>query len=225
VSRWTAERWAASTGMAFAIVLLVANFIPGSPPKYNASAGKIVTYLNHHHRALTITGILEGVALVLFLWFLSSFAGYFREVGQRRLSTIIYGGGVATVAIAATGDALALGDMRLSTFLGSGAVQAIYAVTVFFYLKVFWTLTALALATVLATRRSGALPEWYAWLTLGGAVLFVLGGLSFKVHGFFSPSGAMGFIAFLALIVWVFVSSLVLVQRMPSGEGLPAPAV
>src|SRR5438477_13000892 len=115
-----AERWAASSGMAFAVVLVVSNLLPGTPPHYDASAHRIVVFLTDHHRAITVGAVLQGLALVLFLWFLASFAGLFREAGQGRLSTIVYGAGVATVAIVAVGDALTVGDMRLATF-GSAA--------------------------------------------------------------------------------------------------------
>jgi hypothetical protein len=72
---------------------------------------------------------------------------------------------------------------------------------------------AFALATVLAARRSKAMPDWYAWLTLVPAVLFLLAGLALKSTGFFSPSGAMGFIAFIAFVVWIALSSGLLVQK------------
>src|SRR6266571_4403718 len=67
LGRWTAERWAASSGIAFAIILIVSNFLAGTPPHYNASASKIAAFMHDHHSALVVQGILGGVLIVLFL--------------------------------------------------------------------------------------------------------------------------------------------------------------
>ncbi len=223
MGRWTAERLAASTGIGFAIVLVIANVIAGSPPKYNASAAKDVSFLEDKHRAILAGGVLSGIAIVLFLWFLASFAGTFREAGQRRLSTIIYGAGVATVTLAAAGEAVYVGLSRLSTFVDPKTVQGLYASVSFVFAQLWWPVIALTLATVLAVRRSGVLPEWYAWLTLAGSVIFFVGALSLRTKGFFSVTGGMSFIAFLVFAVWVLISSALLVQKT-AAAGMPAPA-
>ena len=223
MGRWTAERWAAATGVEFAIVLVVANLIAGKPPKYNASAARDVSWLHDKHKAILVGAILSGIAIVLFLWFLASFAGTFREAGQRRLSTIMYGAGVATVTLAAAGEAVYVSLTRLSYFVDPKTVQGLYAGTSFIFAQIWWPVLALTLATVLAVRRSGALPEWYAWLTLAGSVVFLIGALSLKTSGFFSVTGGMSFIAFLVFAVWVLVSSVLLVQKTATATmGAPA---
>jgi len=223
MGRWTAERWAAASGIAFAVVLLVASLLPGSPKKYNASAASIASYLHDKHKEILIGGVLQGIALVLFLWFIASFAGTFREAGQGRLATIVYGAGVATVAIAAIGDGTMVALARISYWVDPNTVRALYGIDSFFYGRLFWTLTALAVATTLAVRRSRVLPEWYGWLSAGGSVVFLIGALSEKTKGFFSPGGAMEFIAFLVFLAWVLVSSVLLVQRTADAP-MSAPA-
>src|SRR6266702_7381265 len=104
MNRWTVKRWAASTGIGFGVLLLVGGLISGSPKKYNASAADISSYLQDKHKELLIGGILFGIGYVLFLWFLASFAGMFRDAGQGRLATVIYGAGVAAVTIGAIAD-------------------------------------------------------------------------------------------------------------------------
>ena len=56
MSKWSTERWAASTGLGFAILLLVGNFLPGSPKKWNASAAEIQSYLQGKHKELIVAG-------------------------------------------------------------------------------------------------------------------------------------------------------------------------
>jgi hypothetical protein len=224
MNRWSTERWAASTGMGFAVLLLVGSFVPGSPKEWNASAADIQSYLQGKHRELLVAGILFGVAYVLFLWFLASFAGMFREAGQGRLATIVYGAGVATVAIAAIGDGLGVGLTKVTYESDATTMRTLYGLQSWMYGRLFWTAAALALAAWLAVRRSKVLPDWYAWLTLLAAVLFVLGGLAIRNKGFFTITGGMGLIAFLALAIWIALSSLLVLQRTGSDAPAAAPA-
>lgn len=213
MNKWSVERWAASTGIGFAILLLVGSFIPGSPKKYNASATAIHSYLHGKHKEILIAGILFGIAYVLFLWYLASFAGFFRDAGQGRLATIMYGAGVATVTLAAVGDTIGIGLARLTYWADPNTVRALYGLQAFVYGRLFWVAAAFIFATALATLRSKAMPDWYVWLSVAAGVLVVLGGLSLKTHGFFSPGGAMAFIAFLGFVVWTIVSSVGLVKK------------
>ena len=82
------------------------------------------------------------------------------------------------------------------------------------YLRVFWALAALALATGIATLRSRALPQWYAWLTFAGVAAFLLGAVSIRQYGFFSPNGGGAIIGFPAFILWILVSSILLVRKL-----------
>jgi hypothetical protein len=225
MSKWTVERWAASTGIGFAVLLLVGGLISGSPKKYNASAADISSYLQDKHKEILIGGILFGIGYVLFLWFLASFAGMFRDAGQGRLATIMYGAGVAIVALAGIGDGIGVALARLVYVDDPKTVQALYGLQSFVVGRLFWVAAAFALATVLAARRSKAMPDWYAWLTLVAAVLFVLAGVALRSHGFFSPSGAMGFIGFLAIVIWIALSSVLLVQKTAPAAPLAAPSM
>ncbi|HLX33323.1 MAG TPA: hypothetical protein VKR79_11255 [Gaiellaceae bacterium] len=222
MNKWSVERWAASTGLGFAILLVVGSIIPGNPKKWNASAAGIQSFLQGKHKELVVAGVLFGVGYILFLWFLASFAGMFREAGQGRLATIVYGAGVATIAISAIGDGIQLGLEKVTYNSDPNTVATLYGVGSWIYGRLFWTMAALALATWLATKRSKVLPDWYAWLTLLGALVFVLGGVSLSHKGFFSITGGMGLIGFFAIPVWVAISSLLLVQRL--GSDAPAAA-
>ena len=79
MNRWSMERMAASSGLAFAVLLIVSGFLPGSPKKWNASAADIQSYLQGKHKELVASMILSGMAYIALLWFLGSFAGMFRN--------------------------------------------------------------------------------------------------------------------------------------------------
>lgn len=225
MSKWSVERWAASTGLGFTLLLVVGNLLPGSPQKWNASAADIQSYLQGKHRELIVGAILFGLGYVLFLWFLSSFAGMFREAGQGRLSTIMYGAGVATVTIAAIGDGIQLALAKITYTADSGTVAALYGAGSWMYSRVFWTMAALALAGWLAMKRSNVMPEWYEWLTLAAGIVFVVSGFALENTGFFSVTGGMGFVGFLGIAVWIGISSLLMVQRLGSSVPAVAPAM
>jgi hypothetical protein len=123
------------------------------------------------------------------------------------------------------GDALSIAGTQLRTTIDPMTVQALYGVCVFFYLKLMWPAAALALACAIATHRSHVLPEWYRLLTACGCIVFVLGGLSIRMHGFFSPAGAMGWIAMLTFAGWIFVSSWLTMQRHEVAHAVPHAAM
>ena len=60
--------------------------------------------------------------------------------------------------------------------------------------------------------------------TIAGSVVFILDGLSIRMHGFFSPAGAMGWIALLVFAGWVLISSWLCMQKhaVPSHAMSPA---
>jgi len=222
MNKWSMERSAASTGLAFAVLLIVSGFLPGSPAKWNASAADVQSYLQGEHKKLLASMILSGLAYVALLWFLSSFAGMFRDAGQGRLATIIYGAGVATVAIAAIGDGIQLGVAKITYTADPSTVAAMYGVGSWLYARIFWTMAALALATWLAAKRSDVMSDWYALLSLFGAAIWIVAGVSLKDNGFSSITGTMGLVGFISIAVWVGISSVLMMRSSEAPAAAPA---
>lgn len=207
------ERMSAYSGLVFAILLLCSGFLPGTPAKWYASAADIQSYLQGKHKEILATMVLSGIAYIFLLWFLSTFAGMFRDAGQGRAATVIYGAGVATVAIAAIGDGIQLGLAKVTYIADSSTVAAMYGVGTWLYARIFWTMAALALATWIAARRSKAVPTWYMLLSLLAASVWIVSGVSFNDTGFFSITGGMGAVGFVSIAVWVGLSSVVMLQQ------------
>jgi len=219
------ERLAAWSGLGFALFLMLSGFLPGTPKKWNASAADIQVYLVGKHTQLMAATVLAGLAYVLFLWFLASFAGMFRDAGEGRLATIMYGAGIATVTIAAVGDGLQLGLAKITYTADPNTVAALYGAGSWLYNRIFFTLAALAFATWLATKRSSVMPDWYALVSLLAGGIWVVTGVSLGDKGFFSVTGAMGMIGFISIAVWVGLTSVLLVQRVGSEASSAAPAM
>ena len=62
-------------------------------------------------------------------------------------------------------------------------------------------------------------------LSLLGACVFTIAGISLNETGFFSITGGMGFIGFISIAVWVGISSFLLVQRVGAEVPSAAPAM
>src|SRR5262245_23028539 len=226
MSGWTSERWAAASGALFAVLLFVTGAITGDPPDYNASGAAIGDYLTDKHAEVTLQSLCGGALLVLFLWFLSSFAGHFREAGERGLATVIYGAGVVSAAVAAVGDAIAIAAAQLRPVLDEAALQALWGLSFFVYLRLDWAAAALGVVAAIATLRTRALPAWYAWVTLVAVVAFLVGGVSIRMEGFFSPNGGGLLIGLFSFPIWILFTSVVLTARVgrSASSATPVPA-
>jgi len=220
----TTERISAYSGLIFAVLLLCSGILPGSPAKWYASATDVQSYLQGQHKELLAAAVLSGIGYVFLLWFLSVFAGMFRDAGQGRAATVIYGAGVATVAIAAIGDGIQLGLAKLTYIADPNTVAAMYGVGDWLYSRLFWTMAALAFATWVAARRSKAVPTWYTLLTLLAGCVWVVSGISTNDKGFFSITGGMGLAGFVSVALWVGISSIVMLMQQHAEAPAAAPA-
>ena len=48
------ERWAAITGLGFAVLLVVSGFLPGNPAKWNAGVADVQSYLQGKHKEIVV---------------------------------------------------------------------------------------------------------------------------------------------------------------------------
>ena len=113
MGRWSADRLAATSGIAFVVLFIVSFFSATKPPDSTDSNAQWVTYFVDHHRATLISAVLLGAAVMFFIWFAGSVGAALRTAGEQRLAAVAFGGGVATAAMglsaAAVQGALAYG--------------------------------------------------------------------------------------------------------------------
>jgi hypothetical protein len=221
MAAWPAQRLGAIAGVAFVVLALIATFVAGSVPKFNDSPAKIASFYQAHHSRTLLATVLSAAAAAFFVWLVASIAVALREVGQGAWAAIAFGGGMAGIALAAAGDALAQVDAHVAREGDTRLVQGLYQTSGFLTTKAFWFAALVGLAVGLGALR-GAVAGWYAWTSLGAALLLALGGVSVKQGGFFSAGGGMVFIAFLALLVWALATSVV-VWMSAAAEERPAP--
>ncbi|HXG76552.1 MAG TPA: hypothetical protein VNJ53_08280 [Gaiellaceae bacterium] len=209
------DRWAPLTGIVFVALIVVTFFVPAaSPPSAEDPASDVVAWFADHETALLTSGYLSGLALVFFVWFLGSLQRRLTDGGEPRIAVVAFGGGLVLAGIAVIGNAisqyLAWG---LARELDEETVRALWLLG-FGGLAYAFPLVVLVEATALAALRSKVFPQWYGALGFLAGLWYAIGGAAYANDGFFSPTGAYGFIGFLVFLVWVLLTSiLMLVPR------------
>jgi hypothetical protein len=219
-------RYAASTGILFVILIVVAFLVQPKPPASDASPAEVLTYVVDHHNALHAIQLIFAGAMFFFIWFIGALRSVLGEAegGQGRLATTAYGAGlisaaglIVSLALSATA-ALHPADNgpELTRALTDAAAMVLAvsapAAVVFF------------VANGLSILRSGVLPSSLGWLGFITALFNALGiGAVYTDHGAFAADGAFGFlIGFLLFLAWFLAASIMLVRKL--GEVQPAGA-
>jgi hypothetical protein len=145
---------------------------------------------------------LGALSLVPLLWFLGSLRSALRtaEGGTGRLSAIAYAGGIVLAAGAAVDSSL---QFAVADSVGDVPPQVTQSLSVLygdFFLAFPVGLGTLLLASALVVLRTRVMPAWLGWVAL------VLGIVSLTPVGFF---------AFLLVLVWIAVVSVVLFRQQP----------
>jgi hypothetical protein len=221
MGKWSWDRLAAGSGIVAIVLFVIAVLLPGAMPQASDSKAKIVHYFAAHHRSGLASAIFGGLGLIAMLWFFGCLARTMRRSGEERLADVTIGG----IAIALA-TLLIAGGMQTALFFGidtPGVVKALFVMSTIVSAFGCFPLAASLGAFAVAEWRSGMLPQWHAMLTGLAAVLVLFNGGSLAHKGFYSPTGAYGFIALIGAFVWVAITSGLL-MRQPAGERAPRAA-
>jgi hypothetical protein len=217
------RQYAAAAGALFVVLFVIAQLIQGNSPMLDDDPATIAAFFHDNHRALLVAAVLEGIAVALLLTFTVGVALMLRDAGHTTLGGVALAGGVAAAAIGAVVDGIFVGiTQAVSQEADLGVIRTLYDMDAFLTGRVFWVLLALVLPLLLAGWR-GVLPRWTVWLNTIVAILFVLGGVSVKAQGAFSPYSAVPFLAFLAFLGFILGTSVVLWREPATGEARAAP--
>jgi hypothetical protein len=223
------ERYAWAAGIVFVIALVVEIVVAvGVELSQNDSAAKIASGLHTHETRLIVIACLSVVYAVMFVIYLSALHNLLRgdTDGTRILGSLVLVGGVLFVTLHAVSDIGITGlvGAKLASYGAQhdpGVSYTVYLMT--FALEsvgdVFGSLFALATGALLL--RSGVLPRWLGWVSiLAGSLLFLQG---FGLGGVIASFGLVfDLIGFVLLLVFVLVSSVMLLRRE---NGVPGAAV
>jgi len=207
ISRW----FPPFTGIIFVVlVVLITILIGQGQDATKKSAEEIVNHYKNHDTRESIGAILIVFAATAMLFF----GGWLRRVLRDAegpdgiLSAVAFGGAVTFSAGAAVAGSIHLALPDLADDISPVALQAINGIDydMFFFFPV--GLGTVFLATGISAVRHGALPKWFAWVSV------VLGVLSFT---------PVFFIFFFIGPIWFLILSIIGIRRAV-GEETPPPA-
>jgi hypothetical protein len=209
---WSGTQQGAAAGVVAMVLLVVGNFIYGQPPKFIAASETVTAFYHHHHKAVLIGMLLTGLAVPFYVWFIAHLAA---AVGDP-VGRVVGLGGILVAAIAAGGDALEAALSQATKQSGDpSTIRTLYQLDTLVYGRLLWAAAAVAVAVAVAAAR-GALPSWAGYVAWVQGALMILGGLSIRGIGFFSPTGGMALIAYLSYFIGTAAFAVALWQTAPA---------
>lgn len=213
------ERWARGAGVAFVVFTIASFIVGGEPPKVSDPAADVVSYYDGERGQVLVSSFLFAVALGFWIWFGGALANTLRNRGEGRVAATIVGALSAFVSVQLVTTAVnAILAHSVARGGEDGVVQALFNLT--------WGLDVVAaipsavffLAASLGLRRTLMIPTWLSWAGIGVAALFVLRSTNWARDGFWSPTGEYLFILIPLALLWILITSIILVRSTPASS-------
>ena len=198
------ERFAPATGLVFLVLGGIGNvaLFPSGAPDFVDEPAKIAAFYEKEQSAILTTDLLNLISAPFLLWFIGSLRSVLRraEGAEGRVSGIAFAGGTAGVALlmaAAAVDSVAALRVEEQGEIDTVLATALWDISnILFGAAAMMGLAVLLVATAVVALRHDALPKW-----LGALSLLIGIGLAVPPIAFF---------VFFAFLVWVLVTSIVL---------------
>jgi hypothetical protein len=205
------ERFAPLSGVVFAVLVIASLVIGGEGPGTDESVQETVDFWKDEETEQVIAAIVGAYAAGAFVWFAASVreAVAKAEGGRSRLASISFAGAVITATAALVASTLQFAAAEAADELTPDALQAISVLYSDFFFPFAIGLGLFLLAAGIGAVRHAAFDRWLGWMAVGIGVLCV------------TP---LGFIGFLAALVWTGIAAIVLYrQKDPVGSGAAPP--
>jgi hypothetical protein len=213
------ERWARAAGIGFVVFTIAAFIVGGEPPKVSDSAADVVSYYDGERGQVLVSSFLFAVALGFWIWFGGALANSLRERGEGRVAATIVGAVSTFVSVQLVTTAInAILAHSVAREGEDGVVQALFNLT--WGLDVVGAIPSAVffLAASAGLMRTRMIPAWLSWAGVGVAALFILRSTNWARDGFWSPTGEYLFILIPLALLWILVTSVVLVRNLPAAE-------
>jgi len=237
------ERYGAGTGLGAAVLLAVQQFFAPLYPTFEDSPLAVAQYYRENASAIRVQILFTGLAGVLFLWFLGSLRAHLRrsEGDTGRISAVAFGSGIAAVGpiavgVLATATAAHIAARAggwfaytLTTALAQGelptlaAVGPLHDMRLLSYALTWFAVAPLLAATAVVSARHGTFPRWHMNASYALFVLSLGTGLSILIDtGLFAPGGVYDLILFGLFVVWLGITSWLIMQAYAPMPAEPA---
>ena len=210
-ARW--DKLAAAGGIVGVALIVVAGILYGSPPGVDDDATSVAEFFSDNRSQLLGATFIQGLALLAIVWFVAALVTAMRESGEDRLATAAFGsflfafGAGASAAIMRSALAYGVADE------GPDFVLPLYHVSVVFDLFASLFGAGLFFAVAGATLRTGFLPRWWGWLSAIAGLWLLVSATAWAREGFWSPTGGVSWLGYIAFLLWFLVTSILLVRR------------
>jgi hypothetical protein len=199
------------TAALFIGLTLVSFFASPDTPNSKASGTRVIAWFVAHRNTERVTDIISIFAMLFLVFFAGSLLGYLRRAPAAGSAAIVMLGGAVLIA---AGFTVAVGiDYALTDVPSRLAPSAAQALNVLDN-DVFFTVplggAVFAIPAGIAILRGAALPKWLGWVAI--------------VLGIVMCSPAF-FPAFLVLLVWALIVSILVYRRSDPLTPTPVPAV
>jgi hypothetical protein len=209
------KRWLAPlTGVLFIVMVFIGFAIGGEPPDTDEGAQAVVDFYNDNEGSVVAGSLIQGLAIVVFLFFAGILRTALREgPGARGTLAAISFAGAIVFATGVAFDAtlnFALAEEADTEGFDPAAMQALLGLWNNDWVPFAVGLLTFLIASGWAILRTGVLPAWLGW----GAIVISL----------FAPT-PIGFVTFVGAAVFVLVVSVMLAMRERAATpGAPPPA-
>jgi hypothetical protein len=213
------ERSGRAAGIAFVVLTIASFIVGGEPPKVSDSAADVVAYYDGERGQVLFSTFLFAVALGFWIWFGGTLANCLRERGEGRVAATIIGAVSAFVAIQLISAGInGIAAHSVARAGEDGVTQALFNLT--------WGLDVVAaipsavffLAASLGLKRTHMIPAWLSAAGIGVAALFILRTTTWARDGFWSPTGEYLFILIPLALLWILITSVILVRSTPASS-------
>jgi hypothetical protein len=213
------ERWARAGGIGFVVFAVAAFIVGGEPPTVSDPAEDVVSYYDGERGQVLASSFLFAVGLMLLLWFAGAIAHTLRERGQGRVAATLIAAVSAFVAVqlVLTGIGAALAH-SIAADGDTAVVRALFNLSWVLDMLAALPSAAFVLAAAVGLRRTQAIPGWLTWAGVAVAALFVLRSTTWARDGFWSPTGGYLLILIPLALLWILITSIVLVRKGPTSS-------
>ncbi len=201
------RRLAPLTGIPFAVLLAVTFATPMTPDTHDTGA-QVISEYQAHHGAHLLGDLTGGVAVVFFLFFISSLRSYFKDKeGGDGLSMAAFAGGILIAVGGAIFTSLDVALIDARHDITPQAAQALNVLSNDFFFPFEIGLIVFSISIGLAIIASGALPKWLGWVQV------VIGVVAFTPVGFFG---------FFVTLLWSVIVAILIYRRTAPAAAAPA---
>jgi hypothetical protein len=214
------HRLSASSGIVAVVLLVIAFAILGTDfPTYDDTPDKFAKYYADNTDTVELSNLLFIFGTAAFVWF----AGFLRwsygtaeqvARGFQRATPTAFGAAIAGSALAVVYAAAHQAASVSQGLASPGAVRAFDLMGVYVLTIAGVLFSVFLLASFFLIRVTSVLPGWLGWLAMGGTVLGAVQAiLLLAPSDDDGPLGIIGFVWFLAFLVWTLGASITLVRR------------